>query len=189
MYHFSWGSLLSLLTCKASCETRVKTRKCFMWRTCDAYLILRPWVGRGLRPDDESQLCYLLTCKALGETRDTTRKCFLWRTCNVYLIARPSVARGLRLDDISCNSRKLALCTYLWSLGWDESYDSKKLHLKNLCCLRNCKAFGGSRVKARWCISFPGEACSIYLLVRPRVRRELRLENDSCEERVLFAQL
>ena len=30
-----------------------------------------------------------------------------------------------------------------------ESYDSNMILVKNLCCLRNCKAFGGSRVKAR----------------------------------------
>ena len=30
------------------------------------------------------------------------------------------------------------------------------------------------------------ETCAIYLLVRPWGRRELRLENVSCEELVLF---
>ena len=30
------------------------------------------------------------------------------------------------------------------------------------------------------------EACAIYLVVRPWVRRELRLETGSCEELALF---
>ena len=46
-------------------------------------------------------------------------------TCVVYLLLRPSVGRGLRLDDVSC---------------------------RNFCCLRNGKAFGGSRVKTRRCL-------------------------------------
>ena len=55
--------------------------------------------------------------------------------------------------------------------------------VKNLCCLRNCKAFGGSRVKTRCCIMYlRGATCAIYLLVRPWVRREL----VSGEELVLF---
>ena len=139
MYQFSWGSLLNLLTCKASCATRV-----------------------------------------------TTRKWFLWRTCVVCSIVRPSVGRVLRLDDVSCILMKLALVTWLLGLVWDGSYDSKRFLLKNLCCLLNGKAFGGSRVKTPRCIIYLQETCALDLLERPWVRRELRLENASCEELVLF---
>ena len=42
----------------------------------------------------------------------------------------------------------------------------------HLCCLLDCKAFSGSRVKTRWCIMYVGGAnCAIYILVR--LRREL----------------
>ena len=59
--------------------------------------------------------------------------------------------------------------------------------VKNLCCLLDCKAFGGSRVKTRWCIMYLGGAtCVFYTLVRPWVRRELRIEDVSCEELVLL---
>ena len=55
------------------------------------------------------------------------------QTYVVYLIVSPSVGRGLRLEDVS-RGKKIALCA-------------------NLCCLLNCKDFGGSRVKTRRCIS------------------------------------
>ena len=58
-------------------------------------LLVRPWVRRKLRLENAS-------CE---------------ETCVVYLIVRPSVGRGLRLDDASCILRKLALFTYLKSLG------------------------------------------------------------------------
>ena len=63
---------------------------------------------------------------------------------------------------------------------------TKMLLVKNLCFFLNCKVFGGSRVKTRWCIMYLEETWAMYLLVRPWVRRELRLENDSGEELVLF---
>ena len=55
------------------------------------------------------------------------------------------------------------------------------LLVKDLWSLPNCKTFGWSRVKTRWCIMYLGETCALYLLVRPWVRRELRLRNVSCE--------
>ena len=59
------------------------------------------------------------------------------------------MGRRLRLGDASCILMKLVLFTYLYGLGGDEGYDSKTFLVKNWCCLLNCKAFGGSRVKAR----------------------------------------
>ena len=128
-------------------EVEIKTRCCIIYlcgETCIIYLLVRPWARREWRLENAS-----------------------WRTCVVYLIERPSVGRGLRLDDISCIlGGQLALFTYLYVLGWDESYPSKKLHVKNLCCLLNCKAFGGSRVKTRWCIMYLGGQLALctYLL-------------------------
>ena len=59
--------------------------------------------------------------------------------------------------------------------------------VENLCCLFNCKAFGVSRVETRCCIMYLcGETCILYLLVRSCVRRELRLQNVSCQELVLL---
>ena len=50
-------------------------------------------------------------------------------------------------------------------LGRDESYDSKMFLVKNLCCLFNCKAVGGSRVEARCCIMYlEGATCAITYL-------------------------
>ena len=43
------------------------------------------------------------------------------------------MSRGLRLEDIS--------------------RDKKMYFGANLCCLHNCKAFGGSRVQTRRCLS------------------------------------
>ena len=61
------------------------------------------------------------------------KKMYFEQTCVVYLIVRPSVGRGLRLEDVSRD---------------------KKMYVRaNLCCLLNCKAFDGSRVKTRRCIS------------------------------------
>ena len=61
------------------------------------------------------------------------RRCIFEQTCVVYLIVRPSMGRGLRLEDVS---------------------RGKMMYFEqNLCCLLNCKAFGGSRVKTRRCIS------------------------------------
>ena len=55
------------------------------------------------------------------------------QTCVVYLIVRPSVGRGLRLEDVS---------------------RGKKMDYEQTCVVYfNCKAFGGSRVKTRRCIS------------------------------------
>ena len=50
-----------------------------------------------------------------------------------------------------------------------------------MCCLPNCKAFGGSRVKTRRCKSrqdseFFQQTCVLYLIVRPSVGPGLRLE-------------
>ena len=52
------------------------------------------------------------------------------------------------------------------------------LLVKNLCCFLNCKAFGRSRVKTRWCLMYLQETWAIYLLVRPWVRRELWVEGS-----------
>ena len=61
------------------------------------------------------------------------KKMYFEQTCAVYSILRPSVGRELRLADVS---------------------RGKKMHVEsNLCCLLSCKAFGGSRVKTRRCIS------------------------------------
>ena len=61
------------------------------------------------------------------------KKVYFEQNCVVYLIVRPSVGRGLRLEDVS---------------------RVKKMYfVASLCCLLNCKAFGGSRVKTRRCIS------------------------------------
>ena len=185
MYHVCWwGKWRYLHTCKA--ETRVS----FWWRTCVVYLIVRHSLGRGFRLDDVSCIFsnyrYLLTCKVLGGTRVTTRKCFLRVTCVVYLIVRPLRGRGLRLDDISYILRKPVLFTYLYGLGRDESYDWVMFLVMNLCCLLNYKAFGLPRVKIRWYTVYLEETCGISLLVRPGVRRELRLEHVLCEELVLF---
>ena len=61
------------------------------------------------------------------------KKMYFEQTCVVYLIVRPSAGRGLRLEDVS---------------------RGKKMYFEqNLCCLINCKAFGGSRAKTRRCIS------------------------------------
>ena len=87
-----------------------------------------------------SYLHCLLNCKAFGGgSRVKTRRCisrqedvFLEQTCVVYLIVRPSVGRGLRLEDVS---------------------RGKKMYFEQTCCLLNCKAFGGSRLKTRRCIS------------------------------------
>ena len=54
------------------------------------------------------------------------------QTCAVYLIVRPSVGRG--------EDSKMYL-------------EARRCMLSNLCCLLHCKAFGGSRVKTRRCIS------------------------------------
>ena len=55
------------------------------------------------------------------------------QTCVVYLIVRPSVGRGLRLEDVS---------------------RGKKMYFEQTCVVYlSCKAFGGSRVKTRRCIS------------------------------------
>ena len=94
-------------------------------------------------------LRYLLTCKVLGKTRVMTEKCFLWRTRVVYLVARPSVLRGLRLDGVSC------------ILTWFP-----------------CKSLGETRVTTRK--SFMWRTCVVYLIVRPSVGRGLRLDDDSC---------
>ena len=58
---------------------------------------------------------------------------YVEQTCVVYLIVRPSVGRGLRLEDVS-RGKKMYFEQTLW-------------------CFLNCKAFGGSRVKTRRCIS------------------------------------
>ena len=55
------------------------------------------------------------------------------QTCVVYLMVRTSVGRGLRLEDAS---------------------RGKKMYFEQTCVfLLNCKAFGGSRVRTRRCIS------------------------------------
>ena len=137
-------------------------------------------------------LCCLLNGKAIGGSRVKERWCIMYleETCAICLLVRPrvrrelrsesvscvrpSMGRGLRLDDVSCILRKLALFTFLWGLGRDESYDSKMFLVKNLRCLLNCKAFGGSRVKTRWCFFYLEQPCAMHLLVRPWVRRDFR---------------
>ena len=74
---------------------------------------------------------------------------------------------------------------------------------KNLCCF-NCKAFGGSRVKARMYLSWRGNLrilhtckalgdlriedvfCKGLCCLHNWVGRDLRLENVSCESLVSF---
>ena len=56
------------------------------------------------------------------------------QNCVVHLFVRPSVGRGLKLEDVCISGQEDVL-------------------LKNLCCLLNCKAFGGSRAQTRKCIS------------------------------------
>ena len=61
------------------------------------------------------------------------KQIYFEKTCVDDLIVRPSEGRGLRLEDIS---------------------RGKKMYFAaSLCCLLNCKAFGGSRVKTRKCSS------------------------------------
>ena len=61
------------------------------------------------------------------------RRCTYQQTCVVDLSLRPSVGRGLRLEDVS---------------------RGKKMYFEKTCVVSlNCKAFGGSRVKTRRCIS------------------------------------
>ena len=48
--------------------------------------------------------------------------------------------------------------------------EARRCILSNLCCLLNCKAFGGSRVKTRRCISrqegcMLSKTCVVYLIV------------------------
>ena len=59
---------------------------------------------------------------------------YVEQACVVYLIVRPSVGRGLRLEDVS---------------------RGKKMYFEQTCAvyLMVKKAFGGSRVKTRRCIS------------------------------------
>ena len=55
------------------------------------------------------------------------KKMYFEQTCVFSLIVRPLVGRGLRLEDVS---------------------RGKKMYFEqNLCCLLNCKAFGGSTVR------------------------------------------
>ena len=105
-------------------------------------------MGRGLRLQDVSrgkkmyfeQTCavYLIVRPSVGRglrLEDVSRgkKMYFEQTCAVYLIVRPSVGRGLRLEDVA---------------------RGKKMYfVASLCYLLNCKAFGGSRVKTRRCIS------------------------------------
>ena len=58
------------------------------------------------------------------------KKMHFEQTCAVYLTVRPSVGRGLRLEDVS-RGKKMYFAT----------------------SLLNCKAFGGSGVKTRRCVS------------------------------------
>ena len=61
------------------------------------------------------------------------KKMYFEQTCVVYLIVRPSVGRGLRLEDVS---------------------GGKKMYFEQTCVVYLIvKAFGGSRVKTRRCIS------------------------------------
>ena len=61
------------------------------------------------------------------------KKMYVEQTCVFYFIVRPSVGRGLRLEDVS---------------------RGKKMYFEQTCVVYlSCKAFGGSRVKTRRCIS------------------------------------
>ena len=158
-------NMCCLLNRKAFRGSRVKSRWCIIYldETCAIYLLVRPWVRRELRLENVScaELVLFTLRKAFGR----------WE---------------LGLDDESCILRKLVLFTYLQGLVWDDNYDSKMLLVKNLCCLLNCKACGGPRVKTRRYIMYLDETCAIDFLVRHWVRRELRLESVSCEELVVF---
>ena len=147
MYHVSWGHLRYLLTCKVLGKTRVMTEKCFLWRTRVVYLVARPSVLRGLRLDGVSCILTWFPCKSLGETRVTARKSFMWRTCVVYLIVRPSVGRKL-IKTRWC-FMYLHYSLAFKALGETRVTTRKMFLVKNLCCLLNCKAFGGSTVETR----------------------------------------
>ena len=67
-----WSNYRFLLTCKVLGGARATTRKCFWWRTCVVYLIVRPSAGRGLRLDDVS-------CILVGQLAFFTRgRCLAW---------------------------------------------------------------------------------------------------------------
>ena len=111
-------------------------------------------MGRGLRLEDVSrgkQIYFEKTCvddlivrpsegrELRLEDISRSKKMYFEQTCVVYLIVRPSVGRGLRLENVS---------------------RGKKMYFEQTCnCLINCKAFGGSRVKTRRCISSPEDVC------------------------------
>ena len=66
------------------------------------------------------------------------------QTCVVYLMVRSSLGRGLRLEDIS-RGKKMYFAASLSCL-----LVGRGLRHEDFL---NCKAFGGSRVKTRRCIS------------------------------------
>ena len=118
-------------------------------QACAVYSIVRPSVGRELRKEDVARgkkiilrkfvlFNSLIVRPSVGRgirLKDLFRskKMYFEQTCDVYLIVRPSVGRGLRLEDVSRGN--------------------KMYFVASLCCLLNCKAFGGSRVKTRRYIS------------------------------------
>ena len=61
-----------------------------------------------------------------------------------------------------------------------------------MCCLLNCKAFGGSGLRledvSRGKSIYFEQACVVYLIVRPSVGRGLRLEDVSRGKKMYFEQ-
>ena len=63
--------------------------------------------------------------------------------------------------------------------------------VEKTCVLFNCKAFGGSRAKTRRCISRQEDVFLrkfVFLIVRPSVGEELRLEDVSRDKKMYFEQ-
>ena len=119
MHHVSWKNLCIVLTCKALGETRVTTEKCFLWRTCAAYVIVRPSVGRDVpylsthatvltistshRPGKHSQDLDMFKYRRI-EVEIKTRCCIIYlcgETCIIYLLVRPWARREWRLENAS----------------------------------------------------------------------------------------
>ena len=182
MHHVSWGNLCIVLTCKALGETRATTEKCFLWK----------------------KLCCLRNCKAFGGSRCSVSVHACYSAHHFYLHRPGKHSQDLdmfkyRRIEVEiktrcciiylCGETNLHYLLTCKALG-ETRVTTRKCFMKNLCCLFDWKAVGGSRVKARWYFMYLGGAtCPIYLLVRPWVRRELPLEEASCEELVLFTQL
>ena len=99
-------------------------------------------MGRGLRLENVSR----------------GKKMYFEQTCVFYLFVRPSVGRGLRLEDVSRGKKMYfghTCAVYLIvrrrGLRLEDVSRGKKMYFAT--SLLNCKAFGGSGVKTRRCVS------------------------------------